>query len=192
MTAIILAGGKASRLGGIDKAFLKIGRQTLINRQLKLLKKIFKKIIIVTNSPQKYKNFKGVRVIKDTIPYQGPLGGIYSGLLVSKSKYNFVLACDMPFLNLALIRYMLHIKDGFDVVVPKLKKGYETLFAIYSKNCISPISKLLTTDNLKVRSFFPKVKIREITQKELLRFGGLNTLFMNINTKQDLTQAERL
>ena len=199
MNAIILAGGKSSRFGS-DKAFIKIrGKVLLIERQLKLLKKVFKKIIIVTNQPHKYK-VRGVKIIQDIIKDCGPLGGLYSGLEESDSFYNFVVSCDMPFLNLDLIRYMIRLKDGFDVVIPKLKKGFETLFAIYSKNCTLPIYEILgkvrkvgvNSDNLRVTNFFKKVKLRKLNEKEIAKFGDPNILFMNINTREDLALVKKM
>lgn len=184
MTAIILAGGKSSRFGK-DKAFITIKGASLIKKQIKLLKKIFKRVIIVTNNPDKYK-FKGVKVIRDVIPGLGPLSGIHSGLLASATNYNFVVGCDMPFLSPGLIKYMISKAKGFDIVVPKLKKGYETLFAVYSKNCIAPISSILSKDNFKVRQLFKKVKVKEIREREIKKFGSPETIFFNINTLQDL------
>lgn len=199
MTATILAGGKNSRMQGKDKAFLKLGNEPLIKRQLRLLKRHFKKIIIVTNAPRKYINLKGIKIVTDLIPYQGPLGGIFSGLKASGDNYNFVFACDAPFLNLRLIKHMIHLKDRFDVVIPRLKKGYETLFAIYSKNCIAPIYETLkpclsTTkrDDFRITNFFNKVKLKELNEEEVSKFGDPNILFMNINTKKDLLRAKKI
>ncbi|MEW6009099.1 MAG: molybdenum cofactor guanylyltransferase [Candidatus Omnitrophota bacterium] len=190
MTAIILAGGKSSRFGS-DKAFIKIYGKPLIERQVKILKNIFKKIIIVTNNPGNYK-FKKVKVVKDIIAGCGPLSGIHAGLVLSDSFYNFVVSCDMPNLSLDLIRYLISIKDGFDVVVPKLKNGFETLFAIYSKNCILPIYELLRGDNLRVTNFFDKVKLKKVNQEKIIKFGDTNILFMNINTRADLALARKM
>lgn len=186
MTAIILAGGKATRMRGQDKAFLKIGNIPLIKRQLRLLKRYFKKIIIVTNSPQRYKNLKGVEVVTDIMPYQGPLGGIYSGLLASRHNYNFVVACDMPFINLDLIKYMSKKMDGFDVVVPKINNRYEPLFCIYSRNCLKYIKELLDKKIFKIRKFFSKVRVKEITKHQVQQFASPEVIFANINTKEDL------
>lgn len=184
MTAIILAGGKSSRMG-FDKAFIKIKGIPIIKEQVRLLKTFFKKVIIVTNNPHKYK-LRAVKVIRDIIPDKGPLGGVYSGLKASNSFYNFVVACDIPFINLKLIKYMISRRYGFDVVVPKTQKGYEALFAIYSKNCIQPIYTILNTDDLRIKGVFAKVRLKEITEQQLKNFGDPNTLFMNINTKDDL------
>jgi molybdopterin-guanine dinucleotide biosynthesis protein A len=191
MTAIILAGGKASRMQGKSKAFLKLGQEPLIKRQLRLLKKTFKQIIIVTNTPQTYRNFKGVKVVPDIIPHQGPLGGIYSGLIASEDKFNFVLACDMPFVNPKLINYIFRRSPGYDAVVPYADNRYEPLFAVYSKNCIEPIKELINKKLLKLEGLFRAIKIKKITEKEVLRFGLPEMIFMNINTLLDLKQIKR-
>lgn len=190
MNAIILSGGKSSRFGS-DKAFIKLKGAPLIKRQIKLLKSIFKRIIVVTNNPKDYK-FRGIKVVKDIISGCGPLSGIHAGLVASDSLYNFVVACDMPNLNLKLIKYMMRKTNAFDVVVPHLAKGYETLFAIYSKNCIIPIYKTLSLRDFRIRNFFKKVKVKEIRRKEVKRFGNPDILFANINTPLDYTKLVTL
>lgn len=188
MTAIILAGGKATRLKGFDKAFLSIGRETLINRQLRLLKELFKRVIIVTNSPHKFSNPKDIKVTTDIIPNLGPLAGIFTGLLASKDKYNFVVACDMPFINPNLIRYMCKNKSGYDIVVPRVNGRYEPLYCIYSKNCLGSIKQLLDKKVFKITKFFSKVKVREVTEAQILKFASPELIFMNINTPKDFAK----
>lgn len=190
MTAIILAGGKSSRMG-FDKAFIKIRGIPIIKRQLKQLKQIFKKIIIVTNNPLNYK-FKGARVIGDLITERGPLGGIYSGLKASFSDYNFVVACDMPFLNKALIRYMIKDRDNYDVVIAKIDGKFHPLFGLYSKNCIPAIEEMLKQNKLKVSSIFPKVKSHFILRREIRRFDRDLLSLLNINTEGDLAILKEL
>ncbi len=191
MTAIILAGGKSTRMKGQDKAFIRINNQFLINRQLRLLKRDFKKIIIVTNSPQKYKSLKGVRVITDFVPHQGPLGGIYSGLLSSETFYNFVVACDMPFINEALIKYMLKNSDNYDAVIPRVDGQNHPLFGVYSKKCLAVIKKLLPENKLRVSDIFPQLKMRFILRREIERFDRRLLSIVNINSKKDLLALER-
>jgi molybdenum cofactor guanylyltransferase len=184
---------------GRDKAFLKINGEALIERQLRLLKGVFRNIIIVANSPQKYADLKsvnpvreqtafsnGVKMVRDVISGRGPLAGIYSGLLASGSFYNFVVACDMPFINAGLIKYMITLKDGFDIVVPRIGGKYEALFAVYSKNCARPISEAIKKDRLTVRGLFADVRVRELAGDEIMKFGDADTIFMNVNTKKDL------
>ena len=191
MTAIILAGGKASRMG-TDKAFLKIGNQHLIKRQIGLLRKIFEKIIIVTNSLPKYRGYKGIKIISDLITNRGPLGGIYSGLVASSSTYNFVVACDMPFINQALIRYIIRNRDNYDIVIPKIDKKYHPLFGVYSKNCIPVIEKAFSKDKLNVSTIFPKVKTGFISREEIERFDKHLLSLININTQDDLAMVKEI
>lgn len=189
MTAIILAGGKSNRFGS-DKAFIEISGTPLIKRHLKLLNSLFSKIIIVTNQPQKYR-FKNVKIVQDVIKDSGPLAGIYSGLLSSGSFYNFIIACDMPFINKALIRYMAGHKDDYDVIIPKVNNKFHPLFGIYSKNCIPVIEKMLKNDRLKVSSIFPKVKTHFIPKKTVEKFDENLFSLVNINTKKDLTKVKK-
>lgn len=186
LAGIILAGGKASRMDGHAKSFLKISKGTLINIQLSSLGKVLKKIIIVTNSPQRYKNLKEVELVPDIIQDIGPLGGIYSGLLASRSFYNFVIACDMPFINTELIKYMFKKAPGYDMVIPKIDGWYEPLFCIYSKNCIAPIGRMLGRNAFKIKDLLPLVKANKITKKDVLYYGDPERIFANINTAEEL------
>lgn len=190
MTAVILAGGRASRMGFCDKAFLEIGGRSLIDRQLEALRKLFKKIIIVTNSPDKYRRIKGVEVISDIIPHQGPLGGIYSGLKASKDRYNFVVACDMPFLSGPLIKYISARKDKYDIIIPRIEKKSHPLFGIYSKNCVPVIEGMLKQDRLKISNIFPRVKTHFILKKEIIRFDKDLDSLVNINSMEDLMRIK--
>ncbi|MDP2938929.1 MAG: molybdenum cofactor guanylyltransferase [Candidatus Omnitrophota bacterium] len=185
MNAIILAGGKSRRMG-FDKAFIKIEGMPIIKRELSLLKKIFKEVIIVTNGLDKYRGFKKVSIIKDVIPERGPLGGIYSGLISSNSLYNFVVACDMPFINEALIKYMIKNKESYDIILPKINGRYHPLFGIYNKRCLPIIKHMLEQNRLKISDIFLKLKCYFISRKKIEEFDqGLLSL-VNINTKDDL------
>lgn len=186
MTAIILAGGKSSRFG-FDKAFIKIKGIPLIKRQINLLKSIFKKIIIVTDTAQKYR-LRNIKVVSDIIKNSGPLSGIHSALTASDSFYNFIVACDMPFLNKRLIRYMIRQKNNYDVLVPEIDGRYHPLFGVYSKNCIPVIEDLLKKDKRKVSGIFPKVKSRFIPKCRIQKFDKDLLSLVNINTRQDLAK----
>lgn len=190
MTAIILAGGKSNRFGS-DKAFVKIDGIPLIKRQLNVLRGIFKKIIIVTNRPHKY-GFKNIKIIQDIIKNCGPLAGIYSGLMESGSFYNFVLSCDMPFINEALIRYIIKNCDSYDVIIPKVSRKFHPLFGVYSKNCIPVIEEMIRGGRLKISNIFPRLNTRFILKREIERFDKKSLSLVNINTKADLAKAKEL
>lgn len=184
VNAIILAGGKNIRMQGEDKAFLEIDGKPIIERLINKLRKLAGDIIVVTNSPEKYAHYP-VTVVMDEKPGLGPLMGIYSGLKVSSVRYNFVAACDMPFVNEALVSYMIDNRDNYDALVPKIDDELHPLSAMYSKNCISVIEEMLRQDRRDVRSIFPKLNVRFLERAELEKIDKKLLSLVNINTRVD-------
>lgn len=186
VNVIILCGGRSSRMG-FDKAFIKIGGRTLVERQVDALKGRFKKIILVTNSPGGYKSGVRVKVVPDIVRGLGPLGGLYTGLKESDARYNFVTACDMPFFSPDLAAYLAgSIKEGFQAVVPFYRNRFEPLCALYSRDCIYKVSEALAAGKLKLARLLSEFKVRKVLKRELVRFGDPVFFFRNINTPQDL------
>ena len=186
--AIILAGGKNSRMEGQDKAFLEIEGRPLIERIFERLKNLVNEIIVVTNSPEKYHCYP-VKLVSDEKPGLGPLMGLYCGLKASSAKYNFVAACDMPFLNARLIKYMIDSADAYDVLVPEIDGQLHPLCGLYSRDCLAVIEEMLAQGRRDVRSIFPKLKVRYLAKEELDKFDqGLLSL-VNINTKDEYEKS---
>ena len=197
-SAIILAGGKNSRIGK-NKAFIELPTgETILQHTINVLQEIFPEIIIVTNQSQDpefgkdaYLKFNA-QVVEDLIKESGPLGGIFTGLCYSVSKHNFVVACDMPFIKPALIRLLLEESGNYDVVIPEIDGEVEPLFAVYSKNCISVMFEHLQKQNLKIRQVLGKLNLRKIGREEIDRLDPEHLSFFNINTQEDLKRAENL
>lgn len=175
---------------GRDKAFLGIYGAPLIARQLESLRLIFKKVLIVTNTPERYAGFKQARVTTDVIPGMGPLGGIHSGLLTSGTFHNFVIACDMPFINMPFVTYMLNHRDNYDILIPKIAAKVHPLFGIYSKKCIPVVEEALRENRLKVAGIFSKVKTRFLSGAEIRRFDKDMLSLVNVNTPEDLERVK--
>ncbi|MFH1562936.1 MAG: molybdenum cofactor guanylyltransferase [Nitrospirota bacterium] len=210
MTGIILAGGKGSRLGNINKALIKLGGVTIIERVIEGLKKTLFDEIIICGGQNPIKDtiqearldetrLDGLTPIEDIIPHKGPLVGLYSGLMKSTSFYNFVVAGDMPFLNTNLIKYMKDKISGSDVLIPKTQRGVEPLHAIYSKNCLEIIKRkifsekaCLVKEKLSIESIFSELKVEYILEDEIRQFSLPEIAFFNINTEQDIEKAKRL
>lgn len=187
MTGIILAGGESSRMGK-DKAFLMFGGRPLFEHVVNTLRPIFRDVIVVTNTPEAYCKY-GVTVTTDAVEKRGPLTGIYSGLLVSKSEYNFVVACDMPFLNSGLIEYMNRQCEGYDIVVPEINGQVEPLHAIYHRRLIPRIEAALKNEERQIRKLFEKAEIRRIISQELDLFDPGRRSFTNLNTPNEYREA---
>jgi len=193
MTSIILAGGKSSRLGR-SKALQLIGDRSLIQRVIDRLAIISTEIIIATARGEEITCSSDVRVrtVADVHPGKGPLAGIQSGLIASTDSRAIVVSCDIPFVSVSLLEYMSGICSEFDVVVPQIGTKAEPLCAVYSKNCVAPISALLKQNELKIIRLFPMVRVRYIEEDEIDRFDPGHLSFFNINSQDDLDRARTL
>ncbi|MCK7514265.1 MAG: molybdenum cofactor guanylyltransferase [Desulfobacterales bacterium] len=189
MTGILLAGGQNTRMG-VNKAFLKIDGERLIDKTLNIYRPIFAEIIIVTNDPLSYIEFTDATIVTDIYKGKGPLGGIYTGLFYAKHQHAFACSCDMPFLNEAFIAYMIGQSEKYDVIVPELPEGYQPLHAIYSRNCLPPIRRLILMDKLKITGFYRDMRVLPISEERIRPFNEDGSLFQNLNTPEELEKVQ--
>ena len=181
----ILAGGKSSRFG-TNKAFAQIDGICMIERVEKVLCSLFRKVIIIADASDQYE-YLGHEVFQDIIKGSGPLGGILTALSVTEAKAVFTVACDMPFINKNLIRYMCNLRqDGVDAVLPLVKGKPEPLFAIYSAGCLSFIKGALSMGNFKIADFLSFIKVRYVKEDEIRKFDPELNSFININRQIDI------
>jgi molybdopterin-guanine dinucleotide biosynthesis protein A len=190
MTGIILAGGKSRRMGE-NKAFIDAGGVPLFERVFRVFKEIFSEIIIVTNDARPFKRYEA-RLQKDLILNKGALGGLYTGLFHSPSYHAFCTACDMPFLNPWVIKYMIEERDEYDVIIPKTHDGLHPLHAIYSKNCLNPMRQLLSRDDLRIVNFFRRVRVRYIEEREIREFDPHMRSLINVNTEEEMETVREI
>jgi len=189
VTSIILAGGKNQRFGR-SKVLENIGGKSLIEGVIERLRPLSNQVLIVTSREQADLPVAGVEILCDLYAGAGPLGGIYTGLLASRSPHSIVVGCDMPFLNVELLRYMVELSTGFDAVVPRLKEGMlEPLHAVYSKSCLDIMKARLEHNRLATHSFLSEVHVRYVELAECQRFDPQLLSFFNINYQVDLDQA---
>ena len=193
-SGIILAGGKSLRLG-YDKVLETVGNRSLLQQVIGRVSSVSSDVIIVTANgltiPRPI-DYPKLRIVTDSYPGKGPLGGIFTGLAVSTSFYNLVVASDMPFLNQALLRYMKQLSANFDLVVPRLGNLAEPLHAVYAKSCLAPIEQMIKQDKLRVNQLFRLVKTRYVEAEEIERFDPEHLSFFNVNTRADLAMARKL
>ncbi|MBI2252793.1 MAG: molybdenum cofactor guanylyltransferase [Armatimonadetes bacterium] len=187
INCFILGGGKSSRLKS-NKLFLKWNDKTILEHLYNKLSLIFKEIYIIVDNKKKYLDLK-YPLLEDDYEAKGPLGGIYTGLKLSSAFYNFFLACDMPLINLDLIKFICEETKGFDIIIPKIKNKLEPLCCIYSKMCLPYIKEQLIKNQLKIIDFFSKVKVKYIEEKKIIKFDPKLISFYNINTREDYYKA---
>lgn len=193
MTAIVLAGGKSSRLGR-DKALEHLGDTSIIECVIGVLEEISKEILVVTRPGQarELTSYGGrVRFIEDDPPGHGPLGGLHSGLLASKDEYAWVVGCDMPFLNVSLLKYQMKLASGYDAVVPRMS-GLQPLHSVYSKSCLPQIKSLLRQEGASLHHLLSFLRVRYVDEGEIAPWDRNGLSFFNINTEADLEMARTL
>lgn len=146
-TLAILAGGKATRLGGINKALIEIEGETIISRIHRVLSPICCEVIIISNQSQVDYRIPA-NIYPDIIENCGPLGGIHSALHHSSNQTVLVVSCDMPFISANIANQLLdaYIKNQpkVDAIIPTLNGFNEPLLAVYSKQLFTKISEILS------------------------------------------------
>jgi len=190
ITGVILAGGASKRYGK-NKAFLKIGSARLIDSILQEMKTIFKRVILITNEKKKYEYLE-VPMVEDHVKGLGPLGGIYTGLMSIPDEAGFFVACDMPFINRQLVRYMVDIKGNHRAVVPSVADNIEPLHAIYFRSCLKSIRHLIDSKRYQVRLFYDNIPVRYVKEDEIRKFCCPSKAFLNINTPDEFAKIQSL
>jgi molybdopterin-guanine dinucleotide biosynthesis protein A len=202
VSGIILAGGQSRRMGR-DKAFIELGGKPIIQRALDAVRAVCTETIIVANDTETYARW-GARVVSDVFPGKGALGGVFSGLQAAREVYALAVACDMPFLNVELLRYLVSLAPAFDVVIPRAddpsaqsvrgdgrstkRIGLHPLHAVYSKNCLAAMETRLKAGDLRLIGF--PATVRVVEAEEIDRFDGGHWSFFNVNTAEDLIVAQ--
>jgi molybdopterin-guanine dinucleotide biosynthesis protein A len=176
---------------GRDKAFLSVGGRPVIERVIERVAPLSDDLTLITNEPAPYR-YLGQRLVGDVVPGKGSLGGIYTAIHAAHYDHCLAVACDMPFLNPDLLRYLIGLAPGYDVVIPRIAKFPETLHAVYGKRCLEPIKRRLLADQLKIVGFFDEVRVRTVERDDVARFDPAFRSFLNMNTPADWEQVQRL
>ncbi len=195
IASIILAGGKARRLGR-NKLSAVVGDRMLLQRVIDSLTLVSEHILIVTAKEQRIDlpdaMGANLTLVSDIYSGKGALGGIHAGLLASDCRYNLAVAADMPFLNPELLRYLVSVSPGFDVIMPRIHGNIEPLHAVYSRDCLTAIQEKIEQNVLEIRSFLSRMKVRYVEEAEIDRFDPRHLSFFNINTPAELERARMI
>ncbi|MEE8075847.1 MAG: NTP transferase domain-containing protein [Candidatus Binatia bacterium] len=187
LSAIILAGGKSSRMGR-SKALLIFDDKPLIIHIVRTLERFFSDIVIVAAAGQELPPLP-VTLVRDEVAYQGPVGGIYYGLKAASRDVCFVTSCDVPFLNFPLISYLISQISDYDVVVPYYQERFQPLHAVYRLSLAPLLQDQLERGELRPISLFNKVRTREVHEDEIRVFDPEGLSFLNMNTPEDYQAA---
>jgi molybdopterin-guanine dinucleotide biosynthesis protein A len=186
-TAVILTGGKSSRMGR-PKALLLFDGEPLIVHMVRRLGRLFTDTVIVAAPEQELPALPST-IVCDDVAYQGPVSGIYHGLKASTKEVCFVTSCDAPFLNLRLIAYLVSQISNYDVVVPFTQNRFQPLHAVYRKQVAPLLKEQLERGELRPIFLYDKVRTRKITETEMHPLDPQGSSFHNMNTPEDYQAA---
>jgi len=187
----ILAGGRATRMGGVAKGLIERDGRTILDAALDVLRPLFGEILLVANDADPYRRF-GLPIVGDVHKGCGPLGGLHAALLAMRPARVFLCACDMPALRAEAVRLVAEADPEADVVVPVVGGRPEPLHARYSKRCLPAIERALGDQRYKMAGFFSEVRVLEIPEADLRRIDPELSFLRNVNTPEDLrTLTER-
>ncbi len=186
-TAIILTGGKSSRMGR-PKALLPFGNELLIAHLVRQLERKFKLVVVVAAPDQELPPLPA-KVVRDEVAYQGPVGGIYYGLRVAIGTGAFVTSCDAAFLSLPLISFLTSQMSNHDVVVPYWQDRFQPLHAVYRTSVAPLLKEQLGRGELRPISLYDRVRTRKVDEQEIRRFDPEGLSFFNMNAPDDYAHA---
>jgi molybdenum cofactor guanylyltransferase len=189
ITIAIQAGGASSRMGR-DKGLVPLAGKPMAQHVIDRVRDLGDEILITTNRPQDYA-FTGVRLVGDTRPGTGALGGLHTALSAARGETVLVVACDMPLASRPLLEHLLSRAPQADVVIPRRDGEYEPLCAVYAKRCLAFVEAALDAGQRRVISFFPQVRVIAVEEAEWSAYDPEALTFFNVNTPQELAEAER-
>lgn len=190
VTVAIQAGGQSGRMGR-DKGLVQLAGKPLIQHVLDRVEGLGEEILVTTNHPEDYASLQ-VRLASDAVPGVGALVGLHTALSAASGDVVLVLACDMPFVSRTLLQHLLKLAPRAEVVVPRRRGEYEPLHAVYARSCLRAVEAAMAAGQVRVISFFPQVRVLAVEDDALVALDPDGMSFFNINTPEDLAQAERI
>jgi len=193
LTLVVQAGGESRRMGS-DKALAPFLGQPLIQRVLGRVAHLADEIIVTTNNPPAYR-FLGLPLVADLLPGRGALGGLYTALSAAAHPLVGVVACDMPFVSPGLLEIERDrlLSADCDAVIPLTSGGTEPFHAAYRREaCLPAVERAIQADKWRVDSWFSEVSMCFLAEDEIRRYDPDGLAFWNVNTPEDLAQAERI
>lgn len=177
---------------GQNKAFVPLAGAPLIEWVLATVRQVTDDILLITNDAAAYAAL-GLPAIPDAQSGIGPLMGLYSGLGAVRNDLALLVACDMPFLSIDLLRHLIRLAPGFDVVIPQTEDGLHPLHALYRRStCLPAISAAISKGQRRMISFHTQVRVRTVPEDELAVFDPTGFALMNVNTPDELAAAEHI
>lgn len=180
----VLAGGQSRRMG-TDKSFVLLNGKPLLQHVIERVSELNLPVILIANEIEKYRGF-GLPIVSDVIANAGSLGGVYTAVLHGGVDRTLCVACDMPFLNPTLLRYLLDQPSNVDAVVPMVEGTAHALHAVYNQMCLSVMRAQIMHRDLAIHRVFPQVDTRFLDEDVLRLLDPQLQSLVNVNTLHEL------
>lgn len=164
---------------GQDKGLMMVNGKPLVQYVIDVVKQQTKNIVIVTNNSD-YKKI-GYPILEDKVKNIGPIGGIYTALLATKTDLNLILTCDSPFITSSMLNILIEKAIDYDVSYLSCNDRVFPLTAVYNKNVNEMIKEMIDQGKYKVRDLFTNISCNNI----VLSYNKADKL-ININSRKDL------
>lgn len=187
-SAVILIGGKSSRMGS-PKALLRFDGQPIVVHLERRLSKLFSDLVVVAAPGQELPPLRA-KIVRDEIAYQGPVGGIYYGLRASAGEFCFVTSCDVPFLEPRLVAHLASLIEDHDAVAPYWENRFQPLCGVYRRTVLPHLKDQLERGELRPIYLYDKVRTRKVEEEELRRFDPEGLSFFNMNSPEEYALAQ--
>jgi molybdopterin-guanine dinucleotide biosynthesis protein A len=184
-TGVLVAGGRAERLGGIAKGLLRVEGEPLAARSLRLFRSLFADVLVVANDPAPYLSL-GARVIPDEIPGKGAPGGLHAALAAARTGWVFTAGCDMPFLAEPPIRFLAGLREAAPAVAVLWKGRLEPLHAFWSRACLPAVDRMVRAGDPSMWKLATAVGARFVSEEEWRSVDPDGRSFENANTPEDV------
>jgi len=192
-TAIILAGGDSQRMGS-DKANLLLGEQTMLQHVMATMQQIFPQVIVSVRQPRPGIDLPQVcdePSNEGSLEAGGPLAGLAAGLGRITTPWAFVVACDMPFVEAAMVELLAKYRSKYQAVVPVVQGHPQPLAAFYAGSCLGTIrAHLAGGGKSSLRAVLEQLQVRYVDETELLQADPALRSFFDLDTPQDVAIAK--
>ena len=191
-SAIILAGGKGSRMGYVNKALLKANDKTFLDIIIKKLNPFFNDLLVSVDREDRLPAASGIKIVFDKYPSGASIIGLYSGLTEIANEWGFAVACDMPLLDMTLVQSMRVHLERSDVVIPIDRDRIEPFHAFYGKNCIRPLQQMIDVGDFKILHLLDQVNTCYVDIASLGEADRWKRSYQNINTPEEYAALTEL